>query len=111
VYAGSGNAIYALERYGNDAFVTVIARPYGLPVRLFPVANSSARLSDGADSSLVVLERTASSASARTLTCSSPLIAVQPYSDKRPKYVGVGQAYTSVVTAQDPPPPPTGDQC
>jgi hypothetical protein len=118
VYADSGNAIYALQRYDKGTFVSVIARPFGLPVRLFPVANTAARLSDGPDRALFILERTASSASARTLTCRSPLVAVQPYNEKRQRYADVGGgkapaalSYRSVGGEQDPAPLPTGDQC
>jgi hypothetical protein len=112
VYAKSGNAIYALQRILGDAFVAVIARPFDLQVRLFPVASHTERMTEAAGSSLVVLERTAGSASARIINCRSPLLAVSAYSAKHGKYYDEGHE-PDVASTLPPTPEPlaTGDQC
>jgi len=86
VYSQSGHAIYVLERFGQDKFVSVVARPFGLPIRMFPVAGQTSQITSGSDNRLIVLERVGSSSAARELGCRSPLLETRPYLNKHAAY-------------------------
>lgn len=112
VYSDSGNAIYALQPFDGNGYVAVIARPFNLPARLFPVERSVGRLGDGRDGSLVLLQHDGDAWNARSIACRSPLLAVRAFVNKHGRYFDEGHFPDPGATLPPTPEPAyTGDEC
>jgi hypothetical protein len=88
-FSMTGNAVYAFQQVQRSRMVSVIAMPFRLQVRLFPVSIGAVHMTTLPDGTLAIFERSLHTADVRFIACSSPLLAVEPRY-KHGKFFGGG---------------------